>query len=1839
MADQTAVFRAIADFSAIRKESRKAIGDLKALEAAAAGLNRNLSAGTAAIGNSAAAIGAAGKSTRTAAAGYTAVGVAAGKAGKGASSASHGMEALNRSMTQATQKTTVFNSGLVGMIQTMGVLRSTAAGTAVTVGALTAAGAAVGIKFNASLEQARIGFKNIFDDAEKARDVIDQIVSYARVTPFDTAGLINQVRQLTAAGFAMEEILVGSDEAATGLAVTIGNAAAAMGGGRDVADSMVQAITRIKATGRVTFEELRIFAERGVPAIDILKEKLGLTVKEVQKIGELGIEADVAIAALTEGLDERFGGAMNEQARSALGLISTFLDNIQIGMGTAFEGLFEVFKSSLMGVTDLMTEINVLAADIGFIDALAEKLPVIGPLIQSVVNFMSSLGEVVRSLAPAFEVFIAGAAAGLTMLSSVLNAAAEGFQVFADIINWLPDDLLRFAAAAVAVKVALGGVGLPLANLAAVMGRLTGAAGLAGTSNAFQSLSRVFARMGPQGMIVAAGITAVGFALMNAGKGSSQAEKEWKTASEQSEILAGASEHLKAAMDASTGEVMRNSEAWKEWLKETDAVREQLRGIEGTDLRQDELATIAANLIIDGSTPEEAMAHVRALADAEFGAGFPIPFTIEHLESNQFVAAQIAAGIERELASIEVPDLGEALLADDGGIKAQEFAAAMDRVSDSANDAAVQAAELFQLDPAGAIAALIATEEAVRSLNLAADDEARIIDALNDKFRESVGATSDGGNAASTYADTLRWVATGADDLSDEQENLISTFNNVYAATGDVDQALAAVRDEMAAVEDATGGVTDATEDYITAMDEAAAADRAGFIDLVDATKKAFEDFVDPADTFMALLGEVSDEGQLAAQQAAHDAGLSAEEWKRFPQEAGVGLKDWRIALQNSLVHQRDWVDNLATATEKFGPEVAAYFRDAGPEMAGALEAMVEDTTGESEKLAALIEEDAQLASDGFVGAFVESTTTGTGEVVAAILAGVPAVKVGAEAWAIAVSQGFESAASRVEAARARIDSAASRPIPSPTGGGTGNVPAPTREVEERHGGIRNYGALSFARGGRLPPSGRTLPQNATIKRGGPLVQWAEPGTGGEAFIPLGQSNRKRSMEIWRKTGRLIGALNFARGGVRFRGRVPGGGIAEAPEEDIDEHIEGAGGSNPFARPGGSSSSSGSSGSGASGIEDAADAAEDLADKIEEAAQNWRDFRFESKGTVGQIRQINNELANTVQFTDEWMSLMSQRQQLFDQLRSGIDSQVGTLTGLLDQAQNIRQNRRDRRQQFRDDRAALVERQNEDLARIDADLADRLVDIAERRDDQLADLAERRNDQIENANERLADAQESAAEQRADAILGLEEQLADQRASLAERTADQLAAIEENLQKQIEGRADALSRSMDPLKRYEQAWANTTQSILDNFTTQNSQFDATLAGINALRSAGLSMEAISLLGLDQGPEALSQIEALRTASAAEIAELNQLAAGRETTALQMATNISDDLFSEAASARERTLAEAADAEARLIRDYQRSLADIQQNYDRALQDANEAHAEAIADAEASYAESVADVHESYTESVADATEAAAEARAEVRAQFQESLADLREDFLADMAELEEQLNSLGEDQGLTWAQAIRRGLRSGIPGIVALAREIQRSIDRLDSLAADSPTMPGQANPNAPGPAQQAGNNGGNLAGAPTGQGGNPNPDLRYYRTRAGDRGNALAERFSTTLQRLINLNPGVRFGANGNMVLDEGIQLTVPRLHSGGMVGRGYGAQSELLALLQSGEGVMSRDALRAIKNQGGMARASDYRDISRSSRPLHVQVVTPDGRVMWEFVRPFSDEDEIIRGVMTGG
>jgi hypothetical protein len=71
--------------------------------------------------------------------------------------------------------------------------------------------------------------------------------------------------------------------------------------------------------------------------------------------------------------------------------------------------------------------------------------------------------------------------------------------------------------------------------------------------------------------------------------------------------------------------------------------------------------------------------------------------------------------------------------------------------------------------------------------------------------------------------------------------------------------------------------------------------------------------------------------------------------------------------------------------------------------------------------------------------------------------------------------------------------------------------------------GHANGGILANAMGSITAYAGGGENHVAQIAPAGAMRLWAEPETGGEAYIPLASSKRARSTAIWEETGKRLG--------------------------------------------------------------------------------------------------------------------------------------------------------------------------------------------------------------------------------------------------------------------------------------------------------------------------------------------------------------------------------------------------------------------------------------------------------------------------------------------------------------------------------------------------------------------------------------------------------------------------------------------------------------------------------------------------------------------------------------------
>lgn len=198
-------------------------------------------------------------------------------------------------------------------------------------------------------EQTVVAFNTLLGSAEKATKFLAEAQEFANKTQFEFPELLNSSKLLLAFGFEAENVL--------DMMETIGDTSSGLGAGSEGIDRITRALGQMYAKGRVQAEELLQLQELGVPAAEILQEELGLTAEQVANIGNESVNASLAIQALLTGMDKRFGGMMDNQSKTAKGMISTIKDTIQNNLIRNWgEGLWEGIKPGLEEVTNWLDE-------------------------------------------------------------------------------------------------------------------------------------------------------------------------------------------------------------------------------------------------------------------------------------------------------------------------------------------------------------------------------------------------------------------------------------------------------------------------------------------------------------------------------------------------------------------------------------------------------------------------------------------------------------------------------------------------------------------------------------------------------------------------------------------------------------------------------------------------------------------------------------------------------------------------------------------------------------------------------------------------------------------------------------------------------------------------------------------------------------------------------------------------------------------------------------------------------------------------------------------------------------------------------------------------------------------------------------------------------------------------------------------------------------------------------------------------------------------------------------------------------------------------------------------
>lgn len=276
-------------------------------------------------------------------------------------------------------------------------------------------------EFAQQLEYAQIAYSNLFGDTALANEFINVLKDFAAKTPFSFTESEQAAKRLLAYGIQYKNVMYVMQGVMS---------AAAMQNDPAKVEQISRALGQVYTKGRLMNEELRQLAEAGIPAYEILREKLQLTDDQIKNIGKTAIPASVAINALVDGMNERFGNVVEASSRTMTGIISNIKDNATMLFAGLFDPLVQSIKSALSSLGELLftlREIFELKGAGGVFEALFP--PELHSTIRTFIANLMNLWTVIKiHLSNAFEVLkwaVYGLVVAFNAIAPVVTAVLD----------------------------------------------------------------------------------------------------------------------------------------------------------------------------------------------------------------------------------------------------------------------------------------------------------------------------------------------------------------------------------------------------------------------------------------------------------------------------------------------------------------------------------------------------------------------------------------------------------------------------------------------------------------------------------------------------------------------------------------------------------------------------------------------------------------------------------------------------------------------------------------------------------------------------------------------------------------------------------------------------------------------------------------------------------------------------------------------------------------------------------------------------------------------------------------------------------------------------------------------------------------------------------------------------------------------------------------------------------------------------------------------------------------------------------------------------------------------
>lgn len=274
-------------------------------------------------------------------------------------------------------------------------------------------------------QQTEMAFKTMLQSEEKAKDLMQQLINTAAITPFGVDDVTEGAKQLLAFNVAAKDV--------NDTLIRLGDVAAGMGVSLS---EMVMLYGTTIAKGKMDTMDLYQFLNRGIPIADELAKVMGLDVNnaiaEVKEQLTAGkVTSDIFIKAMQNMTSEgsKFGGMMKAQSKAITGQISNIEDAIEQmfnELGRSQEGIINTGLDAVSTIVENWRKVGevVMVAATAYGTYKAVLMAV--SALQVINNRILQQAVVEKTLAAAAGINLSNAEAVAAARTKFLTLAQQG---------------------------------------------------------------------------------------------------------------------------------------------------------------------------------------------------------------------------------------------------------------------------------------------------------------------------------------------------------------------------------------------------------------------------------------------------------------------------------------------------------------------------------------------------------------------------------------------------------------------------------------------------------------------------------------------------------------------------------------------------------------------------------------------------------------------------------------------------------------------------------------------------------------------------------------------------------------------------------------------------------------------------------------------------------------------------------------------------------------------------------------------------------------------------------------------------------------------------------------------------------------------------------------------------------------------------------------------------------------------------------------------------------------------------------------------------------------------